>query len=157
MQPRAAQIRFPAGYGTPTRRLDWDAVRGRLVAASHYWLATTRPDARPHVVPVDGVWLDDAWYFGGHHDTVHQRTLRANPQATIHLEDATAPVIVEGRAEWVTPPMKLAQRLAAASREKYGYAPRPQAYRDGVWALRPHRVLAWNSIADDATRFTFDA
>ena len=36
-------------------------------------LSTTRPDGRPHAVPVDGVWLDDTWYWGGHPDTIHQR------------------------------------------------------------------------------------
>ena len=88
---------------------------------------------------------------------MHQQTLRENPQVTVHLEDAIAAVIVEGRAEWVTPAAEVAERLATASREKYGYAPPPQAYRDGVWALRTHRVLAWNSLPRDATRFTFDA
>jgi hypothetical protein len=46
-------------------------VRGPLESAPHYWLATTLLDGRPHVVPVDGLWLADRWYFGRHVNTVH--------------------------------------------------------------------------------------
>ncbi len=65
MQPTAELLAVPAVYGKPKKILDWDAVYGRLDQAERYWLATTRPDGRPHVVPVDGVWLDGIWYFGG--------------------------------------------------------------------------------------------
>jgi hypothetical protein len=41
-------------------------------------------------VPVDGLWVDGVWYFGGHADTVHQRNLRNNPEVAIHLADTTA-------------------------------------------------------------------
>jgi nitroimidazol reductase NimA-like FMN-containing flavoprotein (pyridoxamine 5'-phosphate oxidase superfamily) len=156
MEPTTTAIRLPEGYGTPRRTLSWQEVRERLEQAAHYWVATTRPDGRPHVVPVDGLWVDDGWYFGGHPDTVHQRNLRANPQIAIHLGDAIAVVIAEGRAQWTTPTADLAERLATASRGKYGYAPPPQAYLDGVWVLSPQRVLAWNSVAQDPTRFTFE-
>jgi nitroimidazol reductase NimA-like FMN-containing flavoprotein (pyridoxamine 5'-phosphate oxidase superfamily) len=65
----------------------------------HYWLATTRPDGRPHVVPLDGLWLDDAWFFGGSAETVKSRNLKANPRAVVHLDDSERAVIVEGRCE----------------------------------------------------------
>ena len=54
---------MPDGYGLPTSDdglLEWSAVQGRLVEELHYWMATTRPDGRPHVVPRWGAWLDDA-------------------------------------------------------------------------------------------------
>jgi hypothetical protein len=28
-----------------------------------HWLATVRPDGRPHVMPVWAIWVDDAFYF----------------------------------------------------------------------------------------------
>jgi hypothetical protein len=34
-----------------------------LQGAEVYWLSTARPDGRPHVTPVLGVWLDGALYF----------------------------------------------------------------------------------------------
>ncbi len=155
MEPTAGPIRLPPGYGTPTHPLDWADVHRRIEDAPHYWLATTRPDGRPHVVPVDAVWAADACFFGGHADTVHLRNLRTNPHAALHLEDAVAAVIVEGRAQWVTPSAPLAEDLAAASGRKYGYAPPPETYRAGVWRLAPSTVLAWRSLGVDATRFRF--
>ena len=56
--PTRSRPSFPAGYGLPEGdegMLDWSQVRQRLVASKHYWLATVRPDGRPHVVPRWGV------------------------------------------------------------------------------------------------------
>ena len=36
----------------------------RLRAAMVYWLATTRPDGRPHAMPVWGVLLGEVLWFG---------------------------------------------------------------------------------------------
>lgn len=70
--PVAELLDLPPEYGRPEAPLEWEAVRGRLVAASHCWLVTVRPDGRPHVRPVDGLWLDDAGWFGGSAETVSQ-------------------------------------------------------------------------------------
>lgn len=156
MNPHAEPMRLPAGYQTDHRVLDWAPVRRRLEEAEHYWLAVTRDDGRPHVVPVDGLWLDDRWYFGGDPDTVHQRVLRENPDVAVHLDDPMAAVIVEGTAVWVRPTVSDAERLAAASRAQYGWAPPAASYQAGIWMVVPRRVLAWTSVAEDATRFTFD-
>jgi hypothetical protein len=156
MDPEVSPIRLPAAYGAGVRTLSWVDVSRRLTEATHYWLATTRPDGRPHTVPVDGVWLADGWYFGGHPDTVYQRNMRANPDAAVHLPDPVGVVIAEGRAEWVRPGPDEARDLTAASKGKYGYAPPPEAYTAGVWRLAPRRVLAWTNLGEDPTRFTFD-
>jgi nitroimidazol reductase NimA-like FMN-containing flavoprotein (pyridoxamine 5'-phosphate oxidase superfamily) len=155
--PTAELMGLPPEYGTPEVPLAWEKVRDRLESAAHYWLATVRPDGRPHVVPLDGVWLDDRWYFGGSHDTVKHRNLHEDPRAVVHLEDGTQAVIVEGRCEELFPDEQLAGRLSGASKSKYGYAPPPQAYAEtGVWCLSPQRVLAWEQFPRDATRFEFD-
>src|SRR6266511_4118734 len=44
-------------------RLPWRWATTRLTAARSYWIATTRPDGRPHTRPVWGVWLDGRFYF----------------------------------------------------------------------------------------------
>jgi hypothetical protein len=46
-------------------------------------------------------------------------------------------------------------RLVTASTDKYGYSPGRDAYAAGVWALQPRRVLAWNDLSKDASRFRF--
>jgi nitroimidazol reductase NimA-like FMN-containing flavoprotein (pyridoxamine 5'-phosphate oxidase superfamily) len=130
-------------------------VRGRLEEATHYWLATVRPDGRPHTVPLDGVWVDDCWYFGGSPEAVKHRNLSANPRAVVTLEDAVKPVIVEGHCEVVYPDDQLARRLSEQSGSKYDYGRSAALYKKGVWQLRPERVLAWAEFPRDATRFVF--
>jgi Pyridoxamine 5'-phosphate oxidase len=153
--PIAEQLSLPSSYGSPHRLLDWTSVEQRLVDSMHYWLATVRRDGTAHVVPVDGMWLDDGCYFGGDPATVHIQNLSRDGRATLHLEDGESAVIVEGVAEWVTPSKTDAQRLAAAAKAKYGYAQSAASYQEGVWRLQPIKVLAWNTLYVDATRFRF--
>jgi hypothetical protein len=136
--------------------LAWGDVVARLTGAIHYWLATVRPDGRPHVVPLDGVWLDDGWFFGGSAETVKHRNLKADPRAVLHLESAESVVIVEGVCREMFPDDRLARRLSELSKSKYGYGPDPASYaRNGIWCLRPERVLSWERFPRDATRFVF--
>jgi hypothetical protein len=108
-------------------------------------------------VPVDGLWVDDLWYFGGSPLAIHQRNLHTNNAIVVHLSDAMQVVIVEGLANRRGMATSDARRLAAASKLKYGYAPPLRTYVSGVWALEPRRVLAWTNFPQDATRFDFDA
>lgn len=121
------------------------------------WLSTVRVDGRPHVVPLDGVWLDDVWYYGGSERSVHRRTALAHPAATMHLPDPWRVVIVEGEVRLTHPTSSLASRLAEASNTKYadyGMHNDASSYAE-VLALHPRRVLAWLSFPTDATRFEF--
>ena len=155
MRPRAEQLDIPPEYGAPSQLLAWETVEARLAEAAHYWLATVRPDGRPHVVPLDGLWRRERWYFGGVPTTVKHHNLLANPRAALHLEDATSSVIVEGTCAIEVPSDEGAEALSAASKAKYGYGPPASVYREGVWALTPARVLTWTDLAVDATRFVF--
>lgn len=156
--PTATKISFPKGYGTAKELLAWAEVRAQLEEAKAYWLATTRADGAPHVVPVDGLWVDEVWYYGGAPDTVHRRTVAQNPRVVMHLADPSKAVIVEGVVRGERPSRDLAQRLADASNTKYaeyGYHNDATAYAD-VLALFPTKVLAWTAFPVDATRFEFD-
>ncbi|MGI8809452.1 MAG: pyridoxamine 5'-phosphate oxidase family protein [Acidimicrobiales bacterium] len=153
--PQGEPLDLPPEYGTPSQVLTWPEVRTRLEAAPHYWLATTCPDGRPHAVPVDGLWLDDACWFGGSLEAVKHRNLRADGRASLHLPDAEAAVMVEGFCDLDRPDKDAAARLVRASKAKYGYAPPPSAYTNGVWRLRPRKVMAWSALPSDATRFHF--
>jgi Pyridoxamine 5'-phosphate oxidase len=158
MEPIAEILELPPDYGRPKRRqtLSWTSVRDRLEAAEHYWLATVRQDGRPHVVPVDGLWVDDVWYFGGSSQTVWHRNLASNAEIAMHLEDSMRVVVVEGLAASDIPSLELARRLSAASKQKYGYGPEPDLYlASGVLTLRPRRVVAWTKLTENTTRFRF--
>jgi Pyridoxamine 5'-phosphate oxidase len=154
VNPTAELLDLPPAYGTPERTLDWDSVQERIEAAERYWLSTTRPDGRPHTMPVDGIWMNGLLYFGGAPETVSMRNVKANPEVVMHLEDPLQVVILEGIAEWVTPSPEDADRLRDVSNAKYGYAP-PDGYSGGSWGLRPRRALAWMEFPKDCTRFTF--
>ena len=153
----AEQLTLPSSYGSPNQLLDWTFVEERLAESLHYWLATVRRNGTPHVVPVDGMWLDGSCYFGGDPATVHMQNLRRDGRATLHLEDGESAVIVEGGAEWVTPSNAVALRLAAAAKAKYVYPQSAASYQEGVWRLQPVKVLAWTTLYLDATRFRFEA
>jgi hypothetical protein len=154
MEVVAEQLSLPRSYGRPSRVLTWDEVEQKLVESATYWLATTRPDGRPHTVPVDGVWSAGALYFGGDPATVHVRNLRTEPRAVVHTESAASPVIAEGAAEWYQPAQDEISDLVEATRAKYGYSASRDSYAAGIWRLAPRTVLAWNVLYQDATRFT---
>jgi len=56
----------------------------RLRASMSYWLATTRPDGRPHSAPVRGVLAGGEFWFGTTGQKV--RNLRHMPCAAVHCE-----------------------------------------------------------------------
>lgn len=87
--------------------LPWIWASERLSRSRGYWIATTRPDGRPHIMVVWGVWLDDAFYFTTGRDSRKARNLSTNPRCVVCPENADEAVIVEGVAEEVTDPMVL--------------------------------------------------
>ena len=71
--------------------------------AKNVWVATVRPDGRPHLVPVWFVVADGKWYICTAPDSVKARNLQSNPKIVLALEDGSNPHIVEGEAKAVTP------------------------------------------------------
>ena len=95
------------GYGIQgptegTGLLPWSWAVERLTRSHDYWLATTRPDGRPHVMPVWGVWLDGALWFSSGLRSRKARNLAADPRCAVTTDDALEPVVLEGTAELVT-------------------------------------------------------
>jgi hypothetical protein len=156
-EPLVEKPLIPPEYGNPKERLEWTEVEGRLVKASVYWIASTRPDGRPHVVPRDGMWLEGALYYGGSPQTVHYGNITRNPHIVVHIGDGHEAIIVEGAVEIEKPTKEMAARLSDESLAKYPQYGRinPNIYMGGVSVLRPRRVLAWTSFTENATRFRF--
>ncbi|MGH8937331.1 MAG: pyridoxamine 5'-phosphate oxidase family protein [Acidimicrobiia bacterium] len=161
-QPTADRPEIPE-YGVPESHeglVSWEWARKRLELSLIYWMATTRPNGRPHSVPLWGVWLDDHLFFDGGAHTRHLRNLAECPWASVHLESGTEVVILEGRVEPVaSPDPQLAARLSASYTDKYreeGYAPEPGAWDEGgLYRFQPARGWAWRAFPQDATRFHF--
>jgi hypothetical protein len=137
--------------------LSWSHVTKRMTEALHYWVCTVSPDEHPHVTPVDGLWLDNHLYFGGSSTTRRHRNLVTNSAVCVHLESGSDVVILHGTTlQLHAPPRALTTRLAAASAQKYGYAPEPEAYGTGnVYIVHPRVVFAWTQFPTDATRWDF--
>jgi nitroimidazol reductase NimA-like FMN-containing flavoprotein (pyridoxamine 5'-phosphate oxidase superfamily) len=166
--PRPSRPQLPPTYQviqTLEGIIPWSAVAARLGSAHMYWVATTRPDARPHVTPVWGVWLGNMLYFDGHPDTRRGRNLALNSAVAVHLESNDAGkdvVIVEGRASHLdSPPHQLTELIARLYTSKYveeRYAPTPSDWDGGgLYAVRPHTVFAWGGhLGNTATRWQFE-
>ena len=149
---------IPPEYGNPTQRLEWTDVERKIESARAYWIASTRPDGRPHVIPRDGMWIDGGLYYGGSPATVHHRNITHNPLVAVHIGDGQEAIIVEGAVEIEKPTEEMAERLSEESFAKYPQYGRldPSVYIEGVSVLRPRRVLAWTSFTENATRFRFE-
>lgn len=166
LQPSRDRPEVPNGYGVPDTNediLEWSAVEDRLRSSVHYWMATTRPDGRPHVVPRWGVWMDGRFWYDGAVDTIHVRNLSENSACVLHLEDGRQAVTVEGRSEAATAPgLDLGGRLAGEMSAKYGelgYSPDSDAWEGpdagGLRVFTPTKAMAWFEFPTDVTRFRF--
>lgn len=160
-EPRATAPLIPVAYKVPTdgsggELLPWTWAAERLLAARNYWICTTRPDGRPHAVPVWGLWLDDAVWFSTSAESQKARNLARNPAIVVHLESGDETVILEGEVESERDRERL-ERFADAYDEKYNY--RPDLDADGpVYVLRPKVAQTWleSDYPRTATRWVFD-
>lgn len=84
-----------------------------------YWLASRRPDGRPNLMPVWGVWHEGGLRLSSSRESRKARNLTANPRCTISTEDAANPVVIEGDATLVTKPAGL-ESILALENAKYG-------------------------------------
>lgn len=87
------------GYGisdddATLRRWSWAE---RILRTGHnYWLATTRPDGRPHAMPVWAVWHAGALWFSAGAKSRKARNLAAQRECSLGTERGKGAVIVEG-------------------------------------------------------------
>jgi hypothetical protein len=114
--------------GIPAEITPWAQIRDSLGEADTTWLATVRPDGRPHVVPVGAHWLDGAYYVTTGQDTVKGNNLDHNPHCVIALSARGFDVVVEGEATKVSDVEKL-ERVARAYADEEGW---PAYVHDGV-------------------------
>src|SRR5690242_20671198 len=95
------------GYGLlphdgGTGLLPWAWAEERLVASRNFWLATTWPDGRPHVMPVWAVWRQGTLLFSSSRQSRKAHNLAHDARCVLSTDDSQNPVIVEGVAELLT-------------------------------------------------------
>jgi hypothetical protein len=148
----------PPLYGLKGKRpIPFTHVEKRLSKSRSYWICTSRPDGRPHSIPVWGFWLDGVLYFGTARSTRKARNLTNNPAVSVHLESGEDAVIFEGSVTEVDHADKpTIKKLDAASHAKYKM---PLLITSDVvlYSIRPRVVLAWTEkdFANSATRWKF--
>jgi hypothetical protein len=141
--------------------MDWSWVDAQMANSRNYWIGSTRPDGRPHVSPVWGVWLGGALYFGGDVQARRSRNLAANPQVVAHLESGDEVVMIEGVVEAVREMARLRQ-VAAALASKYAMPEMVKTFDDPdvavCYRVKAQTVFAWleNDYPNTATRWVFD-
>ncbi len=120
---------FSSPDATPT---PWATGRDALRDAEVYWLTTVRPDGRPHVTPLLGVWLRDAMYFCTGAAERKAKNLAANANCVVTTGSnalSGLDIVLEGEAAVVRDDAAL-RDIAETYETKYGEhftAP------DGTW------------------------
>ena len=107
----------------------WAEAEKQLVDVRHFWLATVRPDGRPHVMPLFAVWLDGTLYFTAGETTRKAKNLALNPHCVITAAGDGLDLIVEGEAVKVRDEATL-RRVADGYAAKYGWQ---VTVRDGAY------------------------
>lgn len=111
---------FSSPGATPT---PWAAAREQLAGAEVYWLTTVRPEGRPHVTPLIGIWLDGALHFCTGATERKAKNLVANPACVLttgcNALGEGRDLVLEGAAARVRDGATL-QRIADAYEAKYG-------------------------------------
>jgi pyridoxamine 5'-phosphate oxidase-like protein len=115
----------PKGKGPTGKNLDiygaapipWSRALKQLEAgtAGSYWLATMRPDGRPHVAAVGALWIDGKIYFTSSTRTRKGRNLAASPDCVLSVSLTGIDLVVEGTAVRITDRptlLRLAKRYA---------------------------------------------
>jgi hypothetical protein len=80
-----------------------------------FFVATVRPDGRPHSAGVGAVWLDGALYFTSGPGTLKSRNLAVNPACSVSVRLRGMDLVLEGEAHRVTDTSTL-ERVATVYR-----------------------------------------
>ena len=141
VQPTADRP-FAPGYGIVGAQagmglLPWSWVVRKMNRCRTFWLATIHAgQARPHVMPVWGVWVDDAFFFSTGHKSRKGQNLAANAACTVMNDDGKEAVIVEGEAKQVEDAETI-ETVAAVYKKKYKMDPRSMG--EPIFMVRPRK------------------
>jgi general stress protein 26 len=86
----------PIPWSRAVKQLEEVATR------SSFWLATVRPDERPHVAAVGALWVEGKFWFTSGAGTRKSRNIAENPNCVISVSLGDLDLVVEGRASRVT-------------------------------------------------------
>jgi nitroimidazol reductase NimA-like FMN-containing flavoprotein (pyridoxamine 5'-phosphate oxidase superfamily) len=98
--------------------IPWKQVELRLRCNRTIWISTTRPDGRPHSVPVWFWWDGRYIYFPAAKDSQKMQNLAHQAWTVVHLSDGENAVLMIGEAALVTD-IDEREKVDTSYREKY--------------------------------------
>jgi general stress protein 26 len=145
----------------PTAGLkQWSWALERLEKSHNYWISTTRPDGRPHLMLIWGIWWQDAFWFSTGPRTRKAKNIAADPHCVLGTEKADEAVILEGVVEEIKD-RSIWKQLAQIYNNKYGGDVEPllMASQGRVFRVQPQVAFAQDEHAENfnesVTRWRF--
>jgi PPOX class probable F420-dependent enzyme len=123
-----------------TTQIPEDALQ-KLEAQKVIWIASVRPDLRPHLAPIWFVWLGGHFYIGTDPHSVKVHNIQLNPQVVLALEDGTHPLICEGQARLLSAPLPVALKAAFLAKYEWNLDQETQYFQ--VVEIIPQKWLSW--------------
>ena len=167
-KPKANRPYMP-GYGIADAKggrglLTWRWATERLEKGRTYWIASARPDGKPHVMPVWGVWLSDAFFFSTGNQSRKARNLAANSRCSVATEidfekrpkkgEIKDSIIIEGVADLV-PDSRTRKKFSKIYQEKYAW--NMDGFNQPIYRVNPKVIFGLTSeFNQTATRWTFN-
>jgi nitroimidazol reductase NimA-like FMN-containing flavoprotein (pyridoxamine 5'-phosphate oxidase superfamily) len=163
ISPKVTRPQIP-GYGLPKSSkglLPWKWAEDRLAKSRQYWIATTRPDGRPHVMVVWALWMNGVLYFSTGKESRKARNLAKNPHCTMCNERADEAVILEGTVS-VERDLATIRKFIPLYEKKYKWklgemGDNMLELKDPVFCLHPKTAFGFweKKFSTTATRWLF--
>jgi hypothetical protein len=164
-EPKASRPHWPDALQNPsdetTGLKPWRWALERLEKSHNYWIATSRPDGRPHLMLVWGIWWQDAFWFSTGARTRKAKNIAAGPHCVIGTEKADEAVVLEGVAEEIKDRSTWKQIVEVYNR-KYGGDVGPLLESSGGCVFRVQPQIAFGqdehaeNFTDAMTRWHFE-
>jgi Pyridoxamine 5'-phosphate oxidase len=154
--PAASRPHWPDAISKPADLTSglksWSWALERLEKSHNYWIATSRPDGKPHLMIVWGIWWESAFWFSTGPRTRKAKNIAARPDCVIATDKADEAVILEGVAEEIRD-RAVWRRLAEIYNRKYGGDVYPILDSSGgnVYRVVPRQAFGQDEHAADFT------
>ena len=163
-EPKASRPYWPDALESPKDASaglkPWSWALERLEKSHNYWIATSRPDGRPHLMLVWGIWWQDTFWFSTGPRARKAKNIAANSWCAIGTEKADEAVILEGAAEEIKD-RSVWKTVCEKYDHKYGGNVLPMLESSGgnVYRVQPRIVFGQDEHAENftesVTRWTF--
>ena len=156
-KPRASRPYAPnygiKGPNEGSGLLPWSWAEERLQSCRNFYLTTASPNARPHIMPVWGLWLEGKFFFSSGKQSRKSKNLSANPRCAVATGNADEAVIVEGTVSLIRDP-DYRKRFEKAVEAKYSFNVEPYA-DEPVYVLTPEKAFGFveKDFIGSATRW----